>query len=250
MPDVLNLGGGSAADVELMKDPITQKDIEVPKALKDFLGHVISTTRSLAQEKAKETYQPLIDSLGQVKTENAELAKALQEFKDSQMTDGDKKKRQAEETANKIKTLEGDVGKWRNKCFEMQKKDDVRSVLGDMTLHNPEEVVQLFLNDGNAKVEEILDSAGRGTDAYKTFLKLKFQKDGGGVEELIGTPQDLFGRWISQPQRQHHIKNNLLPGGGSHLSGTISGKMMNEVEFNSLNAKDRANFMNNGGQIK
>ena len=249
-------GGDQTPEMMSILDPVTKQNVEIPKSVNDLIGHMISTERKITRDTVKKEFAPFMTSLESLKGENEELAKEVEKFKESQMDEKQKATAQAErqqkEIENKMKSLEDKSLFWQAKCFEMQKKDDVRKAIGDVNLRNPEQTVQLFLLEGDAKVEQIFDDTGKGTNEYRTYLKMSLLNEQNQVEEVTGTPSELFSRWVNQPQNQHHIANNLTPGAGSQKGSQTgsSEKTITREAFDKMNSAERAAAIKDGVKIK
>lgn len=209
-----------------IKDPTTGQMIEVTPEVKTLINTMQGIARKDAATKTEQKFKPLQDLVDNVQAENSDLAKQFQEFKDSQLPKEEQLQNQyqrnieAAELNAKTQTERGD--KWKSKFYDNQIKNDIYGAFGEYSLVNSEDTAILFKQAGETRIEEKIDSAGKGTGEYETRVKIIMSDDNGGYVEQEGTPKEIFKLWISQDSKKHLLANPLQPGAGSSHGGNTT----------------------------
>jgi len=197
------------------KDPVTGDEFQVPVELESRFGHFISKTRSEIESK----YKPIVEKLQGETSELEEVKAELEKIRQENMTAEEKAQ---EQVTKKIKEFEGKANeaieesqKWKSQFFSNKITTDIMQSFGKASLNNPQQTALIFQQEGNAKVEEILDEVGKGTGRYETRMTVQITNDKGEPVTIEGTPSELFERWINEDRNLHHLKNQMNPGGGS-----------------------------------
>jgi hypothetical protein len=240
-------GGGEGSffsgEFEEMEDPFTKDKVKVPKEITSFLGHIRSAERTASAKKTEEKYASLIQELEKTKGDNAEITAKLQEIEDANLSAEEKATKKFQTT---IKDLEAAVEKANKKGDEWKQKYEAKLMLTDVyasfdsipqALCNAEQTADWFMKEGNARPEEVLDENGEGTGRYITVMELSI-KDKDEVKQVRGTPEELFAKWVSQPQNRHHITSNARSGGDTAIIHNKK-KGGNDEEFLKLPPVER-----------
>lgn len=233
-------GGAGNNDIEFIsiKDPVTNEDVSVPKSLEHLVNHLISGTRGQVKKEEKKTHEEMMkkleDQLRDRDTTNEELLSQLDVIREETMTADEKAKSKIERTLGDnqkaIDTLSGEKDKWKSMFFDHKMFSDIYSSFGDHRLCNPEQVAYLLKKDGKADVKEVYDSKGESTGKYETVLALDIKNKDGDIEEINGTPAELFEKWINQSRNAHHLVNNLQQGGGSQITPVYGDKSLEALK--------------------
>ena len=183
-----------------------------------LLGHVISATRKDTQGK----YEGLEEQIEKLQSENEEFKGIREEFEKIQqekMTAEERAQLNAQkviqEHEKKTKEATEKASVWEKLYKETVVRNEIMTSFGDSKLWNPEQVAVLFEKEGNARVEEKVDYAGKSTGQYETIVTLNIEDDKGIMELETGTPRELFPKWIKMDRNSHHLQNDLKPGGGT-----------------------------------
>ena len=220
------------------KDPVSGETIKIPVELDPYIGHLISSTR----KNIESQYKPLVEKLEGDTAEFAEVKAELEKLREASMTAEEKA---AENARRKIaeheiatKNAQQQATQWKDMYMNSVVKNDILNSFGDAKLNNPEQVAILMENEGRARVEEVLDSSGKGTGQYQTIVTLQLTNESTGyLENVEGTPKELFKRWCNEERNLHHIQNSLNPGGNSNPGSRKGGK----VDYMSLSPTERLN---------
>ena len=218
------------------KDPVSGNMIKIPIEMEAFLGHVISSSRSTAENK----YKPLLEKLEGDTSELADVRSELQKLQEASMSAEEKAQtnaaRKIAEFETKTKVAQDSVMEWKGRFESTLITNDVLSSFTGTELCNPEQTAILLQNEGQAKAIEILDAAGKPTGNYQTQITLQLTNEAGGTDIVEGTPKELFKKWIEQDRNLHHQVNTLPPGGGSSNG---SGKGRGGVDYMKMTAEQR-----------
>ena len=63
----------------------------------------------------------------------------------------------------------------------------------------------------------------------------------GKIEELTGTPLEIFPKWIMQSKNAHHLANNLKPGGDS-FKGKMDGSQLDPSTIEGMNSVEKLKY--------
>ena len=144
-------------------------------------------------------------------------------------------KKIAEHEARSKNALEESV-RWKSRFFDTMITNDIFGAFGDTKLCNPQQTAILLQNEGRAQVEPILDDNGTPTEYFQTKIYLKLRNETTGMMENVeGTPKELFKKWVNQDENLHHQLNNLAPGGSSAAGKGRNGK----VDWLGMSAEQR-----------
>jgi len=217
-------GGGEekinfSGEVVEIPDPKSGNKIKIPKEIADpinaLIGHSISTTR----DKVRQEYEPLIEKLKSESANYEEVQAELDKLKEANMTAEQK----AEANAAKVirehertaKTATEEAAKWKDLFERSTIKTDIYGAFGDAKLFNPKQVALLFENEGKAKITEKVDSTGKPTGEFETVVKLMLEDKDGKPEEVEGTPEQTFKRWIELERNFYLRQADIKSGGGT-----------------------------------
>jgi hypothetical protein len=224
-------------------DPITKKLVKIPKEVDSLIGHYISSTR----ENAKKDYEPLLEKINTLESENKEFTavkEELEKLRFENMTADERAqenvKKVVRESNNAVKTASEERDYFKN-LFERQTiKNDIYSSFGNVKLCNTEQVMVLFESEGKARVEKIIGDDGKPTGEYETRVTLMLEDKDKYVEKVEGNPKELFKRWIALERNAHHIQNDIAIGSGAMKSKTIM-KDGKKVDLMGLSPVERLN---------
>lgn len=230
-------GDPPAEEFITIKDPVTQQDVQIPKSLESFTNHLISGTRGVVKKDLQKEHDRLTgelrEQLAAKEKDYVEIDAKLQEIQELGQTAEQKAKNEydkvSKENALKVEKAETESKGWKDLYFEHKKVTDTFSSFDIKDVHNPEQVVQLFLTEGGAEVVEIINDQGEKTGKFETIVNIDIEDKDGKIESLSGTPKELFGKWIAKKQNFHHVINTLEPGGGSNFSrkpGAVDSNML------------------------
>lgn len=218
------------------KDPVSGDMIKIPIELEPFFGHVISSTRNSIEGQ----YKPMVEKLQNESAELSDVRAELQKIKEASMTAEEKAtanaQRKIAEYETKAKNASEESVKWKGRFFDTMITNDIFGAFGDIKLCNPQQTAILFQKEGKAQVESVLDASGQPTEHFQTKIFLKLRNETTGLlENVEGTPKELFKRWVNQEDNLHHQLNNLASGGNSSAGKGRNGG----VDYMSLSAEER-----------
>lgn len=233
-------------DMIQVKDPQTGVMVDVPKGLESFVNHLVSGTRGVVKRELDEKYGTLMSDvesrLKSKESENADVLSQLEELREENLTAEEKVAKKIErkllDFEQQIQSAGKERDNWKDMFFKHKTKADIMSSFGNAVLCNPEQTSFIFLNEGRAEVREMIDNTGKGTGEYETIMSISITDKDGKVEEMSGTPLQLFEKWINQSKNAHHLQNNLQPGGGSHFSGA-SGDNIDPAVLKDMNPVEK-----------
>lgn len=227
--------GNSSVFVE-REDPVTKKKIKIPKELDVFYGHVISATRKSAEEK----YKPILEAVEQDKSELTEVRAELEKIREESMTAEERAQKNAEKKIREhevlVKRSVEEAEKYKALFTQSTIRNDIYSSFGEAKLCNPDQTRMVFEQEGQARLEEIVDNDGKPTGRFETRVTIDLVNDKGEAETVEGTPKQLFQKWINQDRNLHHQVNNLSRGGGSQGNSGSA-----RVDWSALSPSDRLN---------
>lgn len=216
-------------------DPVSGQKIKMPVELDSVIGHFISQTRKESELK----FKPMIDALENEKADLSNIKAEFEKLKEASMTVEERAQANAkkviDEHERKMRSATEDAAKWKEMYFSTVIGNDILSSFGDVKLCNPQQVAVLFKTEGEARVEEKINSDGKPSGKFETRVTLTLENDKGEPETIEGTPSDLFKRWIALDRNAHHIQNDIMPGAGSK-NGTMRG---GKIDYSKLPPKER-----------
>lgn len=215
-------------DLVDFKDPRTGEMVKIPKSFQSLLGHVAEASRKRTESELKSRHQSQIDNSSQTLEE---LQARLQQLEDEKLSEKDRIKKEADREIAKLKTQLEQTTKTAEDRFNLYKshkiENDLLSVIGDPSIGvaNPTQVLALLKAIGQPDLTQT--EAGD----FQTILKLNL--DGSTVQEL--NPRDAVTKFLSLPGNSNLLKNNLVPGGGTHTTGrtTQAGNQYKASDFES-----------------
>lgn len=255
-----NLGNNkNLVDIQFFAEGDTPPD---PKAIIDNLDE---TTKQAVikffggsfkkeREELETKYNSKIENLLKDLQSSADSKKALEEklaqIEEAKMTDIQKKERDITKLQTMVKDLESklntateSVNKVTDRYRKNREDNALRAAIAQAGMEftgSSEDIKVLFRNAVNVNfVEE-----GEGDD-YRDSIEIlaKIVDKDGKEQELRGSPEEVFTRWISQPRYAAYCKSGLKTGGGSG-KGYISGgtQVMSTKQFQDaiMSAKDEA----------
>ena len=217
-------GKGKAPEFIEKLDPVTKKPVKIPKEIDTLIGHYISSTR----EAAKKDYEPLLEKINTLESENKEFTAVKEELERLRLENMSAEDRAREEVKKVLKESEKQVKtaseekEYYKNLFERQTiKNDIYSSYENVKLCNPEQVTVLFENEGKARVEKVYGEDGKPTGEYETRVTLMMEDKDKNPEKVEGTPKELFKRWIALERNAHHIQNDIVAGSGAMKNKTV-----------------------------
>jgi hypothetical protein len=251
-----NPDGAEGGEYVSMVDPKTQQPVQVPKTLEAFIGHVASINRKDERRKMEDEKTELSEQFGELKKENEDLRAKLKSgdsTKQIETIKGEYEKT-LKDQMSVIEKTKGEVDAWRVRYEQSSIDNDLNDALSGFVLNNSQQTKATLKLLGNARYVEKRDLAtGQGTGQFNTVLTIPvIDKDGKIIQEDL-TAADAVKKFFAQKDNAFHLKNTLAPGGGTAPGGNVGGQGksgISEEEFNRLNPKDRAAFMDGGGTIK
>jgi hypothetical protein len=213
-----NPGAGEQSLKEI-KDPVSGKMVKVPADVESLIGHMVSTTR----KKADEDYKPILDKVSKLEGTEGELEDLKSQLEKMRLDSLSAEERAAEnakkviqEAKKEAEFSKQETGAWKKRFEETTVRNDILSAFAGTKLCNPEQVAILLEREGNARVEEIIDSnSGKPTGRFETRVTLTIEDEKGKKETLDGTPKELFKKWISMEVNSHHVQVDIKPGAGT-----------------------------------
>jgi len=227
-------------------DPVTRKSIKIPKELEVFLGHTISSTRSQTEDKYKTMIDQLQNEAADLPAIRAELEKIQEEKMTAEERAASNAKKKIDEANKNAEKYKDFAENWKRKFEESTIKNDILSSFGDTKLCNPSQTAYLLEREGNARVEEIIDAEGKPTGRFETKLSLQIENEDGNIEDLEGTPLELFKKWINQERNLHHQVIDIKSGGDTKRIKTVGGR----IDYSKLSPTERMNIHREQGRAK
>jgi hypothetical protein len=238
--------GGGIVYVK-MKDPYDSSvEVDVPKHLEGFIGHVASFNRKKAAEKAssdlddlKMKIEDMTLELNDAKKKGGSGSKEVENLKAEHEKSVKALMEKHAETEKLVETF-------RNKFNETKIHNDLFSVMPVNDLFSPVQTMDLLRQKGNARLIEKIDIAtGKGTGEYETVLTLNVKDSAGNIKQADYSPKDAVKAFLSMEENAFHLKNKLAPGGGTNGSrqgestGVLGDNLQSQLD-DAIKRKDLA----------
>ncbi|MDY6969344.1 MAG: hypothetical protein SVR08_11930 [Spirochaetota bacterium] len=237
-----------SGDFYEIEDPQTKSKIKIPNELKSIIGSIQSLARKDEKEKTESHYRPLLEEADKIKANNEAIAEELEKIKESSMNTDEIREKEFQKAIDKIEKekemLMKDSDHWKTQFYQLKITNDIYSSFGDSLLNNRYQTAECFQREGQAQLVEIMEE-GKNTGRFETRMKISIKNNADQYEELEGTPQELFEKWVHQDQNLHHLASSLKPGGGTMVNGKVF--VMNK-DFENLPPAERMKIARKKGQ--
>jgi vacuolar-type H+-ATPase subunit I/STV1 len=240
-----------------MKDPYTNKTVEVPDELEDFVQNIISFNR----RKGGESKQRDIDALQE---KINEMSGEVEAAKKAGTTGGKELEALKKDYDKKIEALTAERDNHKNsadenglKYMDMRRRTEIFSKLPVSDLYNVDDTLEKISR--SARWIKRMDAAkGEQTGEVDLVLTMSVKDEKTGkVKTVDFAPDEGIKHFLADPSNAYLLKNKLATGSerntgaNGQTSITVDQKTaIPEEQFYKMGPKERAAFMAEGGAIK
>jgi len=241
--------GDQAPKTFKFKDPVNQKEYDLPVEFQETIGHINSVARKETQRKAEERLLTMQQQFNEKSEAYQKIEEELNALREQNMTAEQRAeaaiKREKQAWENEKKSLSEKSGKFENLFMTTKIENDLLGAMGGFELNNPAQAMRLLKDDGKAELVETEPGI------FKTVLKLT--DENGDVVEM--TPSEAVKRYFAMPENLHHLKRNFVGGSGTPLAGSMDseGAMIFSKAAIQRDSETRRKYneaMKNGAKVK